>query len=214
MGRIRPGIPRREKTGETVSAASLLRMVKVVTARLEAEQLADWVDRELGPGPLRFTAAVTDSGIGIPADSMDRLFESFSQVDSSTTRLYGRHQAGSGDRSPARPRWAGISSLPATLVWGRPSRSPRSSAVSRAWHCALVPCRADERWLSTPTRPAAGCCGFSSKPGAWRCSETRPAQLRQFDVALIGTRAMNLDSTDLALPPRPAIRRASQVLRG
>ena len=35
-------------TGETVSAASLLRMVKVVAARLETEQLADWVDRELG----------------------------------------------------------------------------------------------------------------------------------------------------------------------
>ena len=33
--------------------------------------------------------AVKDSGIGIPADRMDRLFKSFSQVDSSTTRQYG-----------------------------------------------------------------------------------------------------------------------------
>jgi len=33
--------------------------------------------------------AVKDTGIGIPADRMDRLFRSFSQVDSSTTRLYG-----------------------------------------------------------------------------------------------------------------------------
>jgi PAS domain S-box-containing protein len=32
---------------------------------------------------------VTDSGIGIPADRLDRLFKSFSQVDSSTTRHYG-----------------------------------------------------------------------------------------------------------------------------
>ncbi|MEM7799610.1 MAG: response regulator [Chloroflexota bacterium] len=30
-----------------------------------------------------------DSGIGIPTDRMDRLFKSFSQVDSSTTRKYG-----------------------------------------------------------------------------------------------------------------------------
>ena len=32
---------------------------------------------------------VSDTGIGIPADRMDRLFRSFSQVDSSTTRKYG-----------------------------------------------------------------------------------------------------------------------------
>ena len=33
--------------------------------------------------------AVRDTGIGIPEDRMDRLFESFSQVDASTTRRYG-----------------------------------------------------------------------------------------------------------------------------
>jgi len=36
---------------------------------------------------LHFT--VRDTGIGIPEDRMDRLFHSFSQVDSSTTRRYG-----------------------------------------------------------------------------------------------------------------------------
>jgi len=36
---------------------------------------------------LHFT--IRDTGIGIPADRMDRLFRSFSQVDSSTTRRYG-----------------------------------------------------------------------------------------------------------------------------
>ncbi|MDJ0733149.1 MAG: response regulator [Nostocaceae cyanobacterium] len=33
--------------------------------------------------------AVKDTGIGIPADKMERLFKSFSQVDASTTRQYG-----------------------------------------------------------------------------------------------------------------------------
>lgn len=33
--------------------------------------------------------SVQDTGVGIPQDRMDRLFKSFSQVDSSTSRLYG-----------------------------------------------------------------------------------------------------------------------------
>jgi PAS domain S-box-containing protein len=38
---------------------------------------------------VRVTLSVTDTGIGIPAGGFDRLFASFSQVDASTTRVYG-----------------------------------------------------------------------------------------------------------------------------
>jgi signal transduction histidine kinase/DNA-binding response OmpR family regulator len=51
----------------------------VLRATLEAE-----TDDHL---VIRFT--VSDTGIGIPADRMDRLFKSFSQVDASTTRVHG-----------------------------------------------------------------------------------------------------------------------------
>ena len=48
------------------------------------------VRAELAPGECqRLFFRVRDSGIGIPPEKLDRLFKSFSQVDSSTTRLYG-----------------------------------------------------------------------------------------------------------------------------
>jgi PAS domain S-box-containing protein len=40
-------------------------------------------------GQYELTFSVRDTGIGIPKDKMDRLFKSFSQVDTSTTRKYG-----------------------------------------------------------------------------------------------------------------------------
>jgi two-component system, sensor histidine kinase and response regulator len=40
-------------------------------------------------GTLTLKIEVTDTGIGIPADRLDRLFKTFSQIDSSTTRHYG-----------------------------------------------------------------------------------------------------------------------------
>jgi signal transduction histidine kinase/ligand-binding sensor domain-containing protein/CheY-like chemotaxis protein len=53
--------------------------------RLEVE--SESLPGEDGDIEVRFT--VRDTGIGIPADRMDRLFKPFSQADSSTTRVYG-----------------------------------------------------------------------------------------------------------------------------
>jgi len=48
------------------------------------------VDAERVSGDcVRLCFAVSDTGIGIPADRMDRLFQSFRQVDASTTRTHG-----------------------------------------------------------------------------------------------------------------------------
>ena len=62
-----------------------------VLLSISAEPIADGgqgtLESENKSYSIRF--AVRDSGIGIRPDQMDRLFRSFSQVDSSTTRRYG-----------------------------------------------------------------------------------------------------------------------------
>lgn len=53
----------------------------------EVELSVDTFEHDSGAEWLRI--AVRDTGIGIPQDRMDRLFKSFSQVDTSTTRRFG-----------------------------------------------------------------------------------------------------------------------------
>ncbi|MBA4167820.1 MAG: response regulator, partial [Chitinophagaceae bacterium] len=45
--------------------------------------------KKMEDGQLALSFKVRDTGIGVPADKVDRLFKAFSQVDSSTTRKYG-----------------------------------------------------------------------------------------------------------------------------
>ncbi|MFA6288246.1 MAG: ATP-binding protein [Opitutaceae bacterium] len=48
-----------------------------------------WTPSPAAPYEGLLRCAVRDTGIGIPADKIDRLFQKFSQVDASTTRRYG-----------------------------------------------------------------------------------------------------------------------------
>jgi PAS domain S-box-containing protein len=55
----------------------------------KGEVVISVTSRRLEENQYELQFAVRDTGIGIPKDRMDRLFKSFSQVDSSTTRQYG-----------------------------------------------------------------------------------------------------------------------------
>ena len=58
--------------------------ISITATRISAPDMSPSVS-----GPVTIEFAVSDSGIGIPDDRLDRLFRPFSQVDSSTTRKYG-----------------------------------------------------------------------------------------------------------------------------
>jgi len=59
------------------------------TAQGEIQVIASAEEVAAGDGLWRVRFSVHDTGLGIPADRMDRLFHSFSQVDASTTRRFG-----------------------------------------------------------------------------------------------------------------------------
>ncbi|KAI8822869.1 uncharacterized protein EV422DRAFT_565727 [Fimicolochytrium jonesii] len=60
-----------------------------VVVSVENRRLDQAGDTPMEEGFYEITLKVKDTGIGIPADRMHRLFQSFSQVDSSTTRTHG-----------------------------------------------------------------------------------------------------------------------------
>jgi CheY-like chemotaxis protein/anti-sigma regulatory factor (Ser/Thr protein kinase) len=65
----------------------LLNLLSNAVKFTERGEVVLTVKKDSAPGQLRI--AVRDSGIGIPPDRMNRLFASFSQADSSTTRRFG-----------------------------------------------------------------------------------------------------------------------------
>jgi PAS domain S-box-containing protein len=68
----------------------LLNLLSNAVKFTEAGEVVVHADAEpLGTRSRRVHLSVRDTGVGIPADRMDRLFTSFSQVDASTTRRYG-----------------------------------------------------------------------------------------------------------------------------
>ena len=59
------------------------------TAQGEVEVTVEPIPASSDHGDPRISVVVRDTGVGIPADRIDRLFKAFSQADSSTTREFG-----------------------------------------------------------------------------------------------------------------------------
>jgi signal transduction histidine kinase/CheY-like chemotaxis protein len=144
--RIAPGVPAAIESDATRLRQILVNLLANAVKFTAAGEIAvtveagAWAD---GVQELRF--GVRDTGIGIPADRLNRLFLPFSQADSSTTRLFGGTGLG-----------LAISRRLAEGLGGRLWVDSEPGQGSTFWF--TIPCRlVDEATLAALTaRPAAG----------------------------------------------------------
>ena len=183
---------------------------------------------EPGAGPRRvcLQVAVTDTGVGIPADRLDRVFRSFSQGDSSTTRLYGGTGLGlaisrrlaramGGDlRVESQPGVGSTFTLTAVLTVAtdrRGSAEPDAAAL-RSRSALVVDDNATNRRVLRRQLESWGMdCTAVELPAQ---ALELVASGRSFDVAVLDMHMPDLDGQQLALALRelPAGRQLPLVL--
>jgi signal transduction histidine kinase/CheY-like chemotaxis protein/HPt (histidine-containing phosphotransfer) domain-containing protein len=90
VGDIDPGCPEIVRGDASRLRQILVNLLSNAVKFTDAGEVVATVSTRPADGDrLQLTITVRDTGIGVPYAKMDRLFRSFSQVDASTTRVYG-----------------------------------------------------------------------------------------------------------------------------
>ena len=155
--------------------------------------------------------AVQDTGIGIPADRMDRLFKTFSQVDSSTTRKYGGTGLGLAISGRLVEMMGGKTwvesevgkgstfhfTVEATVAHVRPSSRPSIDArIFKGKHALIVDDNATNRFVLSKQLQSWGLIPLSAESG-----ETALAlldQVKKCDVIVLDMQMPGMDGLELA----------------
>lgn len=155
--------------------------------------------------------AVRDTGIGIPPERMDRLFQSFSQVDASTTRRYGGTGLGLAISKRLSEMMGGTMWVESEVGQGTTFhftiQAEAAPALTRAYLDELQPQLQAKRLLIVDDN-ATNRRILSTQAQAWDmlpCATDSPAEalewLRQgetFDAALLDMQMPGMDGLTLA----------------
>ena len=87
--RIDPGLPQVVADREKLSAVLENLVINAIKFTPDGGRITLSAARAAGDGQAQAEIAVADTGIGIPADQIARIFNRFHQVESSTTRRFG-----------------------------------------------------------------------------------------------------------------------------
>ena len=155
--------------------------------------------------------AVQDTGIGIPPDRMDRLFKTFSQVDSSTTRKYGGTGLGlaisgrlvemMGGRTWVESEVGKGSTFHftvlATVAHVRPSSHPSADeAVFKGKHALIVDDNATNRFVLSKQLQSWGLIPLSAESGGAALALLDKNQ--KCDIIVLDMQMPGMDGLELA----------------